>query len=299
MIDELQELGLETQTFAKGKVIAGIYETVESAFLIRSGHVALEAIDRHDKPIKNFQIVLGPGQIVFDELLALEGDGDAASEFCVVALEDTEVVALKPCDLVEDPGTAYSRRISVLISALAEASIRSKRALVTRHGEDLGVTSAMDTLSARVQELEIQNADLRHQIGQLDGINRNLTREAVNDVVLGELRKLSTTVRELTSERRGLERRVIERANEAKSAIDYAASLTEELQRLEHLRDLLELEASEPRVFMSEVQRAFLAILTTENRQLQRLGLEGLGVLSSLSRDRKSSPSNGESDPKE
>lgn len=292
------DLRLPTRTFAKDELVADFFVHIDEVMLIKRGRLTLEALDhRGEIPLKDFRIEVGPGQLLFEELLTAHGKDGIVSDFRVTAKETTEVYVLTLDDLVDAPDqVTFRARLYAVLNATTDASSRTRRLQVLHREQEDAMLAALDAARAQTHEYEVECGRLRQRAGSLEELNRRLTHDVVNKVVLEELKKLGAQVRELLEKNRTLERVVLERTSETQSALSYAETVTEELVKLEKLRDLLDLQTADRKMFLSEVQRTFLTLLYTEDVELQQLAVNGLGVLSDLSH-RKSPSSIAPTDP--
>lgn len=280
------QLNLEMRTFPKGTMIADFYDQVEEVLVIRTGRVILETYDsKGNDVLPDFRLEVGPKQILFEELLTHEGESGYASNYRVTAKEDVEAYVIAMYDLTGDDADPVARRrlLYLVLHAMAETTAHGRRLQILHREDENGVLEMLDKAREKANELETNNIELKTKVARLEEQNRHITVSAVEETVRRELRRLIKETGEQQDELRRRARKIIDLEAAAQSANNYVQSLTEDVVRYEHLRDLLELETADPKVFLSEVHRVFLALLSTNDRQLQILGVQGLGVLSELS----------------
>ncbi len=279
---ENASLDLVTKRFAKGELIVDFFASVTEALLIKRGRVSFEALNSlGSEPLKNFRPELGPGRILFSQVLTQEADRGIASDLRVTALEETEAYVLSMYDLVGDDLDPIKRRLRFykVLDAVSDENTHGRRSLVLAQENEDAVLYALDEARARARELEIENGQLRQQVATLDEHNRQLTKSAVSQAVRSELSRLMREVRELRESLRSTTRRAIDAESSYQSQRNYVESLTEEVVEFERLRDLLDLERTDQRKFYSEVQRIFLSLYHIDDARLKQLGVEGLGIL--------------------
>lgn len=280
------ELQLDVKRIPKGTLVVDLYDAIDEVLIIRSGRLILETADRTgEKLLKDYKLELGPRQVLFEELLTHEGESGPASNYRVTAKDDVEAYVITMYDLIGDDADPIKRRklLYLVLNAMAEATAHGRRLHAAHREDEDDLLQALDDEREKVGDLRTRNGELNRKIALLEEQNRQLTVSAVDEVVRRELRRLMKEASELREKLRIADRKVIDAEATAASANNYIQALTDDLVRLEQLRDLLELETADPKVFLSEVHRVFLALLSTNDHRLQILGVHGLGVLSDLS----------------
>ncbi len=273
-------LGFPIRDFGLGESLASAGESMDEVYLLIQGRADVYALDGNGsgKLMTSSVRELREGDLVNPELLTSAGSRGASSGFTVKA--KTPVSAyIVTLESLSDPSVSDEmryQRVAVVMNAIASSTIDATNQRVR-------AIEATDSYEKDLTELTEQNATLRQENVRLHELNKQITLSAVQRTVVDQLGKLNKQVRELTDEKRNLTRDLAERTGEAKSALDYAKSVTDDIEKLEHLRDLLELEMSDEKKFFDELQRIFIILLGAKSKALQNLGVYGLGILSKVS----------------
>ncbi len=271
-------LDLPIKRFQTDELLATAKHSIDGAYLLIEGGVAVYALDKDGELMPSPIRVLMGGELVNPELFTTRGSCGVNSGFTAKATTQVSAYVITLKDLTDPSVSEHERRerTEAIVNTLASSTIQ--RAEETNLYE-----TALSELTEQKRVLERENAQLLSE-------NKQITQSAVQRAVLTEMRRLQTQVRDLTDEKRRGDREIIERTNEAKSAVDYAKSVTDDIQKLEHLRDLLELEVSDEKKFFDELQRIFLTLFSARSHALQNLGVYGLGILSKVSPNDLSPP---------
>lgn len=279
------DLRLPTRTFAKDELVADFFVHIDEVMLIKRGRLTLEALDhRGEIPLKDFRIEVGPGQLLFEELLTAHGDGGIVSDFRVTAKETTEFYVLTLDDLVGSDAdyVTLRARLYAVLNAATDASSRARRLQVRHREEEDGALAALDELRQRVRELEVENGGLKRQVATLDELNRRLVTSAVQKAVRERLIQLEREVRELKEQNRKQAKTIHELEATSKSQMAFVEHVTEEVLEYERLRDLLALETDAPERLTEELKRIFLQLFQCQSPRLQTLGVLGFGELGAI-----------------
>lgn len=275
---------LPKREFSPGQTIVSFDESVCETYIIFEGRASVYGLNHDGELTDEVMYTLTEGELINAPLLTDRGRYGSESEFLIRAKTIVKVFVLSLDDLFDDRIDAIERRarLHYLVNALAELPSQVMTQKVRENQTEALYSNAIDrereTLQAERDELREARGEieaLRKKNAELEKLNKQITRDAVSDVLVRRLNELETELRDLR--RNALERRV-----EVISAQSIIEMLREELEKAEKRSSASGMMQMKSEDLISILTDIYLAMFQSEDEKLTRLAFKGMNELHML-----------------